>query len=308
MEKSEKRAGLIAATITAILMALLLGGIYYYWDKSQNLTAQKSRISARADSLLATKLQLEDDIHLISEKLATATTDNESLQGQLAETKSLLRQKDALMRSVSSRSKRAKNRPLDILSEEVAQLRAMRDSLAAQLAEVRNQLGEMNESNQILVSQNQALEKQVSTLTEKMQGMVPKTALTADGFRVNTVKRNNKETAKAKKIHELKVTFTVPVELGLTGTQEIFLSLTDLQNNPLPGALQNETITTTDRQQTIAVHGLQMVEFGEAPRQVVFILEPTDKLKPGTYRASVFAKNAYIGTVEFTCRNSFLFF
>ncbi|MDO1450667.1 hypothetical protein Q0590_30620 [Rhodocytophaga aerolata] len=68
---------------------------------------------------------------------------------------------------------------------------------------------------------------------EHLQTMVPRNRLTGDSFQVVAIKGNDKETAIAKKLHMLIVSLTIPSEIGISGTQEVYLSLTDLQGNAL---------------------------------------------------------------------------
>ena len=65
-------------------------------------------------------------------------------------------------------------------------------------------------------------------------------------------------------------------------------------------------LTTTN--DVIPVHAVQVVDFGSGQQRITFQLSPDADLKPGVYRAAVYTKNVYLGSVEFRFRDSFWFF
>ena len=148
----------------------------------------------------------------------------------------------------------------------------------------------------------------MADLKADLQTKVPRTALTGDAFRIETVKGNEKETAKAKKVDALMVSLSVPSEMGLTGTQEVYLSLTDEQNNGIMPTKNSSTVTLSGKNEVVPVHATQSVNFDKNPQRISFSVNPDSAIKPGIYRASVYTKDAYLGTAEFRLRNSFWFF
>jgi hypothetical protein len=132
--------------------------------------------------------------------------------------------------------------------------------------------------------------------------------LTGDGFRVEAVKSNQKETAKAKKVDALTISLTVPAELALTGQQTVYLSLTNEERTTAMPPLRSETINLSTTNEVVPVHAMQTVSFGQTEQRIVFRIEPQAALKPGLYRASVYTRTAYLGSVEFRFRDSFWFF
>jgi hypothetical protein len=138
--------------------------------------------------------------------------------------------------------------------------------------------------------------------------MVPRSAVTADAFRVEARKRNEQATAKAKKVHTLTVSFHVPPVLRTDGEQEVYLSLTNLQDNVQFTPLRTAVLPGSGAGQTLPVHAVERVRFDQDLQRISFTLQPTDDLKPGTYRASVFTGDTYLGAVEFPFRDSFWFF
>ena len=86
------------------------------------------------------------------------------------------------------------------------------------------------------------------------------------------------------------------------------LSLTDEQQQPMMPALRSATVTLPDVNEVIPVHATQAVNFARAPQRIFFNLSLETSIKPGIYRAAVFTKDAYLGSVEFCLRDSFWFF
>ncbi|GAB3641990.1 hypothetical protein [Spirosoma arcticum] len=293
------------------LSALLLAGGIYFWNGNKALTRQNDRSERRADSLLSVRLQLETDIRSLSTKLTTAEEDNTSTNQRLADVNLLLTQRENQLVTLR-RSSAGQTRSVSTLTADVARLRVARDSMTAQLDATRDKIDRQTSENQSLAGRNTELQQQLTAQgaenSAKLLTMVPRSALTGDGFRVETSKGNRKETAKAKKVDALLVSFNVPAELGLTGEQEVYLSLTDEQRNGMMPALRTATINRPGLNEEISVHAVQNVKFGQSPQRISFTINPASPIKPGVYRASVYTKNAYLGATEFRLRDSFLFF
>lgn len=293
MERTERNLKVLAGVMAALLVLFVAGSIYY-WDKSQGLAKEKSNIEKQANSQLSAKSR---NINNLSNQLATAKKDNQSLTGKMQEANSLLSQKD--------------NKLQQLRTSNAYKLKALSDSMqvgVTNLNDLRSQTQGLTDEKESLTNQNTELNNQVASLNEKLQTMVPRNTLTVDGFRVVAIKRNDKETAKAKKVHTLTVSFTIPSELGLSGTQEVFLSLTDLQGNVFMTPLQTSTITSPDLDKTFPVHAVKSIDFTKELERVAFTIESVEDVKPGTYRASVYTKDNYLGSAECTFRDSFWFF
>ena len=295
----------------AILGVLLLIGGVFYWNKSHNLTKTNDLTQRRADSLLSVKLQLEGDIRSLSTKLTTAEEDNTATNRRLTDVNQLLTQRENQLVTLR-RSSAGQTRSVRTLTADVARLRVARDSMTAQLDATRDKIDRQTGENQSLAGRNTELQQQLTAQgaenSAKLLTLVPRSALTGDGFRVETSKGNRKETAKAKKVDALLVSFNVPAELGLTGEQEVYLSLTDEQRNGMMPALRTATINRPGLNEEVSIHAVQNVNFGQTPQRISFTIAPASPIKPGVYRASVYTKDVYLGATEFRLRDSFLFF
>ena len=310
MEDYEQKTSWLTWLLGGLSAVLLAVGIYY-WNGNKTLTWQNDRAERRADSLLSARLQLETDLSTLNDQLVTTKVDNTDLNKRIEAANQRLVQNDARLRELR-RSNTGRVQAIQVLTQRLTQnlatLTTERDSLGNQMGAMQNKIGWMTDSSAVYQSRNEQLGREVTQLNGTLLTMVPRSALTGDGFRVETVKGNEKETAKAKKVDALLVSFNVPAELRLTGEQEVYLSLTDEQRNGMMPALRTAIINRPGLNEEISVHAVQTVNFVQTPQRISFTIDPVSTIKPGVYRASVYTKNAYLGATEFRLRDSFWFF
>lgn len=306
MEDYEPKTNWLAWVLGGLSLVLLAGGIYV-WNGSKALTRQNDRTERRADSLLSVRLQLETDMGKLNDELATAEVDNTGLNKRIEDASRRLTQNDASLRTLR-RSSTGRVLTIRELNRNLTDLTTQRDSLGNQTNAMQGKIGWLTDSSTAYQNRNQQLGQEVAQLNGTLLTMVPRTALTGDGFRVEAVKSNSKETAKAKKVDALTISLNVPAEMGLTGRQDVYLSLTDEGRNAALPPLRTETVSLATTNEVIPVHAVQAVTFGPGQQRITFRLDPDADLKPGVYRAAVYTKNAYVGSVEFRFRDSFWFF
>lgn len=288
----ERNVKIAVGALTALLVLSAIG-IFYYWDKSGALALDKNRAGQRADSLLAAKVQLEAGIRELESELASIKEDTDSLTESVAQANGLLGQREAALRQMRAAT---------------ARLEADRNTARTHLADLQKERDSLSGENQSLATQGNAFRNEVAGLQEQLLVMVPRGAVTADGFRVEARKSNDKATAKAKKVHTLTVSFHLPAELRTNGEKEVYLSLTNLQGDVQFTPLRTAMVSVAGISQTVPVHATERVKLDQNLQRISFTLRPTDDLEPGTYRASVFTDEAYLGAVEFPFRESFWFF
>ena len=309
MENAGQNNKAVTYGLSALAALLLIGGVYF-WNQNGKLTRQNDLTEQRADSLLSVKLQLEGDIRGLNSQLAAASDEKASLDKRVEDLNTQLTNRDRVMTQLRQ-SNLGRTRTIQGLNRNLATITTKRDSLESQMEAVQNKITWLTDANTKLTSQNDELtplKQEVANLKADLQTKVPRTALTGDAFRIETVKSNEKETAKAKKVNTLLVSLSVPVEMGLTGTQEVYLSLTDEQNNGIMPSQNTSTVTLSGKNEVVPVHATQSVNFDKNPQRISFSVSPDSNIKPGIYRASVYTKDAYLGTAEFRLRDSFWFF
>ncbi|MBC8152728.1 MAG: hypothetical protein H7Z72_07450 [Bacteroidetes bacterium] len=306
MESTPRTSQLLTAALVAGLF-ILLGVGYYYATKSSKLLTQKDRMEQRADSLLSAKLQLEGDVRLLNNQLTTAREDNTSLTKNLGAVNQRLASSQVTQQALR-RTNTRRTLTIGDLNRNLTRLSTTRDSLTSQMNAMHEKINWQQDSVGSLSKQRDELTQQINSANARLLTMVPRSALTGDNFRVDATKANDKATAKAKKVNTLTVSLDLPAGLDLTGTHEVYLSLTNNQHKAMMTPLSMATVALPDVNEVVPVHVAQPVDFDKNPRNLSFAVTPTGSVQPGLYRASVYTKNAYLGSVQFEFRDSFWFF
>ncbi|MGA0560053.1 hypothetical protein ACO2Q8_25555 [Larkinella sp. VNQ87] len=295
-----------AAVWLAILSLLFLGTSIYYWDKSTDLNNAKNKTELRADSLLSAKLDLERNIKQVKEdlnaRLTEANTLNDQLEERVESTQNRLQARDNQLGKL--RRQNAAN--ISELQAQLAQLESTRNEIQSELTQVKAQ-------NQQSLAANANLKNTATLLEEKNKALgtelaTTKALITVDNFRVDILKPNHKLTAKAKKTDELQISFTMPPLWQTDDNETVYVSLTDLKNTPIQGALRTETIHVGDATLQIPVHAVKTVNAANGPQKVTINYTPVDKMDSGTYKVRIYTNDGYLGATEFGLRNSFWFF
>ncbi len=306
MEDYGQKTSWLTWLLGGLTLVLLAGGIYYY-NQNQDLTQQTDLAGQRADSLLSVKLQLEGDVRQLTDQLTSAKSTNTELAQQREEINRRLAAANTSLRDVQ-RKANGRVQTIGELNRTIGDLNGQRDSLNNQMNAMQGKIGWLTDSNTVLSGRTEQLGQEVTRLNTTLLTMVPRYLLRGDGFRVEAVKANQKETAKAKKVNTLSISFNVPAELDLTGSHEVFLSLTDEQRNPMMTTLRTITVNTPTANEVVPVQAVQAVEFVPGQQRISFQIKPDAALKPGLYRAAIYTKDRYLGAVEFRFRDSFWFF
>jgi hypothetical protein len=306
MEDSEQKIGWITWVLGGLSAAFLIGGLYY-WNQTRSLSRLQARAETRADSLQSATEKLAGDAQSLTNQLTLAKTDRTTLQQQIDDANLRLNRSEASRRALASRSAGWAQSSRQ-LNQRLSQLTTTRDSLTNQLVAMDDKIGWLTDSNTVLKNRASQLDGDVVKLNETMLTMAPRTTLTGDEFRVDARKSNRKETAKAKKVNTLTISLTVSPELGLQGRQDVLVSLTHESGNAVIPPLRTTTVNLADINKVIPVHGEQSVDFGTGAHRISFGIDPGQPLKPGRYRAAVYTKTHYLGSVEFQLRDSFWFF
>lgn len=283
---------------------LVLGGGIYYFDQNRKRTTERDRATLRADSLMAAKLTLERDTSQLGAQLRAVRTDLGDLNARIEAVNRELSRKSAQLARVG-RQNNARAEEAAQLSVDLDRLTAQRDSMLTQLTSLTTERQGLTTQNTQLTRRTDTLSREVVMLNERIRGMAPLSAVTADAFRVEVMKPNDKVTAKAKKADALTVSFTLPMALSGLGERVVNVVLVPAQAQPSAlTAVKDLTAGTLP----IVVQTTKTVNFGQTPQAVTVQLEPTQRLEPGAYRIIAYAGDTYLGSTEFRLRDSFWFF
>ncbi|GAA4447554.1 hypothetical protein GCM10023189_04030 [Nibrella saemangeumensis] len=314
MEEENGRSNVLTWILGGIAAIGIITAIYF-GVKKNDLQREKGQLSSRVDSLATVKQQIQQELNQYTTRYEAEHKQAEELSSNLEETNSQLARREAELRrlqrqnSASQQNQRQYASQVTELNTQIAGLNSQRDSMQTELLAQTN-------TNQRLMTEAEGMRTENQQFRTKLeasetQNSVLRNALTADYFTVELRKPNNKVTAKAKKVHQVDVSMRVPNAFGefMTGRKTVYLSLTDEQNNALPGAQEGMvTVKQAGADTPVRVHATQAVDFGSSGQPIKFSFTLPEGLKPGTYKAAVYADNAYLGTTGFTVRDSFLFF
>lgn len=305
MEITERKPTTLVWVLAILIGLGLAGG--FYWNHNRRLTVRIDQEEQRADSLLSVKLQLEGDIRELNSQLVTATDDKAYLNDRNSNLHSQLNRRNQAVSKLRQQNA-GQTRSIQDVNRQLNQLVIARDSLNNQMVAMHDKINWQNQANEQLRREQNAFRQKQRVLESQVLTMVPASIITGDAFRVEVSKSNKKVTAKAKKVNTMTISLDLPAMLKLEGIQEVYLSLTDGQQKPMMPSLHTATVTLPDANEVIPVHATQTVNFARNPQRILFTLNPEITTKPGTYRASIFTKEAYLGSVEFRLRDSFWFF
>ncbi|AUD04248.1 intermediate filament family protein [Spirosoma pollinicola] len=305
MTTTERNPFSLASALAMLIIIGISGGLY--WNHNRVMTIRYDQVEQRADSLLSVKLQLEGDIRSLVRQLETTTDENAYLTNRIDNLHQQLSERDEALAQLRQK---AANRNLTIqdFRQIMDKLTLQRDSLTNQMEAMRDKIGWITKSNELVLEQNKSLQKMVDDLHVNLSTKIPYSSMTGDAFLVKAAKSNRKETAKAKKVRTLSISLNVPAQLQLEGRQNVYLSLTNEQHKVMMPPLRTTTVTLPNINEVIPIHAEQTVNFTGNSQRISFQFEPGETIKPGLYRASVYTKDRYLGAVEFSFRDSFWFF
>jgi dynactin complex subunit len=283
MELNKTKLKLITGILASLLVLSVVGNIYY-WSRE---TTQTSQDDQEVDDSSTSLFSQDEEVARIKKQMAEI----EGKNGLLAEK----------VQDLNGMLKEANN--------QVWELRNRKGSSAAEFYPVdvrsRTSLGDSD----AMFSTNEQLKAQIAALQDSLQ-QLKNPPLTADNFRMVAFKRNSKETAKAKKVDRLTISLKVPSATSQQDSETIFLNLTDLEGKGISSPLETLTLEGQRTKKTVSVHDKKVVELSKqsAWKEVTFDMQQLDNIHPGTYRASLYTKNKYLGSVEVQFRDSFWIF
>lgn len=295
----ERRNQVWAGTATALLVVALGWGISTF-NVSKQLKTQNQKLTLKADSLLALQGKLEKDIILLSSDLQKATEQGGQLKASLERVNQALEQKERLIRKIQRDTRNTQT-----LEQQVQELSRLRKSLA-------NQLDELKRENALLLAENSQLKSQVDHLTtenieltdrlrRKEESTAYKPLLSAESFRAEVLRKNEKLTVKSRRARQLDISFDLPNGLTLQGTQTVYLSLRDANSNAITGK-DNRSVTVelnNGHRFQVSTQLSKDINFSQSPQRVEFRYKLEDRLKAGYYFAEFYTDSAYLGSVQF---------
>ncbi len=305
MENEQNNNSKRILIILAILLglgAIGAGG----WGLSQQkakatLQSENQAMSQELGGLNDLKEELAAQVDSLESAYETLASENESLQGSLANAQSALTRKDAEIKA-------SKNNRLG----EVNGLKGEIQQLLAEKAELENVIGDLRAENETLKERTGQLERDLSTvrtentalgnLNKTMQSELKRLTLAnfkASGFQVEVEARKPKATASSGKARRVKVSFDlVDVPQEYMGLRPLFLVITDDKGVPIQGSnIQSKVVVNGAAMDLMAVKAKDVNI--TATQRLSFSHELEEKLRDGFYRVSVFTDIGMLGASSF---------
>ena len=292
--------------IIGLLLVLSAAMGYFFWQKSRDYVRESTKMAAEKVQLEAAKASVEHSLDSLATSYADVRTENETLRGQVTTTAALIQQKDAVIRQIKTNT----TSDLQNLRDQVSTLEKTKIEYETIISTLRGENDALKAENQRLTGENAelkgnntALNSQVEGLAKKLEEQIRKTqsaTFKASSFRVTPTRKNDRLTAKAKRVRSIDVSFDLAdVPVNYQGTQKLYLVITDEKGVPI----MSETATkatvhapagpvdiTAQQLKTVALESMQRLSFN---------FKFDDRLKSGSYVVAIYSDQGLLGASSF---------
>ena len=301
-DKSWKVYGIIAT----VLLLLSAGLRYAFWSPSRGLETENEKITADIRLLEQEKATLEHHLDSLTGSYNLLRTENEDLKGRESSSAALIAEKDAAIKKIKSQNRRT----LESLRSQVAELQRIRIEYETVISTLRSENDQLRSENQRLSGENEHLRGENASLSGKMQNLakeleeqIRKTQsarFKATSFRVELERRNEKLTARAKKVRNMLVSFDLAdVPEQYRGAQKLYLAITDDKGHPISS---DNPIKTSIQAPTgpvaVVAQQVKQVAIGDTQR-LSFTYKLEDRLKSGNYVVAIYCESGLLGAASF---------
>lgn len=257
------------------------------------------------DELNVLRENLAREIDSLEQEYSILAEENESLSGSLSEAETKL----ASTESSLSAAKRKNASEINSLRAEIEDLISAKAQLESRINNIQMEndslkmvAGILTEDLSLAREENQAL----NNLNETMNQEVKKLTLAnfkASAFRVDTEQKNDKVSAKARRVREIKVSFdltNVPSEYQ--GLRPLYMSISDDKGVPIQSENPiNTKVVVNGQAMDLIAQKTKDVDIADNQR-LNFSYELEDKLDSGVYRVAVYTDIGLLGASSFILR------
>lgn len=249
--------------------------VNYESTQAENVTLQQT-----VEEKVARINSLKAQIGRVRKELAESKGDNETVKAELARLESIKAQLESSMANLETAN---------------SKLAASENRLTGELTTMKGMVDDLNEQVAELSSSNNKMESRLMKIAPA--------GYRADEFRIDMEKRNDKLTAKARKIREINVMFNlddVPTEKQ--GAHKVYVAVTDIFGNPVEGiATTTVNIPAPNENLKVQVAAEQDLDL-KGEQKVEFSIQPESKLSAGEYSLMVYSDSGYLGSTGFRLR------
>ncbi|MCS7036292.1 MAG: hypothetical protein RMJ33_08175 [Saprospiraceae bacterium] len=290
-----------AIIVTLLLLASAAIG-WVFWNKSQAYQESLREQTALADSLTQVKLQLEQELDNLSQDYAALRTENESLQGQIAQSASIVEQKEIVIKQIKADA----SKEVKALERQIEDLKKIKTEYETIISLLREENRQLREENQRLTEENTQLQGRVEDIAKQLEEQIRKTQsaqFRATSFRVEVVRRADKLVTKARQARELLISFDlVDVPPVFQGPQKLYLVVTDDKGKPIHTANPiNVTVYAPTGPVEIQAQQSKQVVL-ETTQRLSFSYQLEERLRGGSYVAAIYCDKGLLGASSFRLR------
>lgn len=270
----------IASTFAIIMLAAIVGVSTYFTKSNSTVLKSLNNEKLKTEQLLSEKLRLEKDI-------AKMNQDLKNIQGEKAHLNSSLSKYTGELNQIKKSKGQVSQKSIKALNKEVAALKALKSSLAAELAVAKSRIqemeGERSEMEKQLAMLN-ATNKKLSEDLAMMQGIA------ADQFNMAAYKgKSERLTVKAKKVDKLSTRFKVPSYVATNAGFKIRTPDGKVIDKTSKG--MSMSIVDDIPETYASVEGIAPTE---TMKEIELTYTPDKKLKPGAYKIELYNGANYL--------------
>lgn len=294
-KKSKVNMAKVYAAIVTVLLFASLVGVGLLFDGNLDLKTNLQQEKLVSEKLLSEKLMLDKEILALKNQISDLGKMNSelTLQADNAQKKAA-----AFENSISKLKK--ENQNLQGKKKEVDELKKLRDQLQAEVESLKL-------ANKQLTDRNKQLQDDLNNLTAENQDLKDKlkksALLKASNFRVEIGRKNpEKLTVKARKTHEVLVSFDLPQSsMANLGKKPLYLVITGPNGQVLCAeGTSSKTVFIDGVKQQIKPTATQEFDLGSSSQRVTLKYNTReDDLSAGVYKVEVYTDDMYLGNNQF---------
>lgn len=292
--------------VIALLLLLSAGMGYFFWQKSRNYVQENAKAEAEKVQLAATKASIANTLDSLANSYADVRTENETLRGKVTTTAALILQKDAVILQIRN-----------TLTNDLQQLRNQVDTLSKTKIEYETIITALRSENESLKDENRrltgevsqlkgnniALNVQLDALAKKLEEQIHKTqsaTFKASAFRVTPSRRNDRLTARARRVRAIDVSFDLAdVPVSFQGNQKVYMVITDEKGIPIPSDVPVKiTVHPATGPVDITAQQVRMVALKDMNR-LTFNHKFDNRLRSGAYVVAIYCDQGLLGASSF---------
>lgn len=292
--------------IYGILIAALLGTWgYVIWDKSKS-TQEKEQLQTQVVTIDSSKSAVQ-----------------EQFQAALAQLDMLRSANDSLMRT--------KSKQVSDLKAHISSILAKSNATAADLAEARSLIGQLNSQldgfreeierlkgeKVVLVSQRDSIQRNYDTATVQNQQLTSQvdlgSVLHASGFQITPIhlRKSGKEvsTSKAKRADLMRIAFNIDQNrIAPSGDKDLYVCITSPDGTPLAvQALGSGRFTLADGTEKLYTAKKTVYYTTGKDTTITIDWKQNSDFKPGSYKVEIYEKGYLIGQGDVDMKKGGLF-